>query len=722
MAIKNLTEEQVRTWTVEQKDRWWLANVFRGDMPQLTIRSAITGFFLGGVLSATNLYVGARTGWSLGVGITSVILAFGAFKVLSKLGASREFTILENNAMQSIATSAGYMTAPLISSLPAYMIVTGELLPWHTMMLWNISLSILGVLFAFPMKRRFINDEQQPFPEGRACGVVLDTLHSEDARVGVFKAKVLAGAAFLAAGIKFVQAEGIQAWLQFRLFGRHASLVDPVIALNAEKTTLRATLADKAALAPDDLAATESLLLAVRDNYDAAKHAMEEKLLYLPERLDVLIGKFGYQFRKIAGIDPVQLTITPALDVALIGAGGLMGIRAGSSLLIGAILNYAILVPWMIHRKDILPSNPPEGFAEAILNPALLDTMKYGMRQITLWSLWPGVTIMVVASFIVFFAKPKIILSAIAGLFAKKSPDAEKDVLSHIEIPRWVFVVGIPIFSLLAAYLGHEFFDIKYWMSLIGVPLMFILSLIAANSTALTGTTPVGAVSKVTQLTYGAIDPGNIKTNLMTAGMTAEVVSNASNLLMDIKPGYMLGAKPRQQAIGHVIGIFSGALASIPLFYLLFTTTPDFKDKGVAGLQSDKFEMPSVTVWKSVAEVLTKGIDMLAPSVLVAVGLAALLGLVIEVSRILTKGKFPLSSVGLGLAFVINFQSSFAMFLGAFIFWALTKRHAHLSKGDGTPTGHFWNDNHEPICAGLIAGAALMGIADAVVTAFVLPW
>ncbi len=42
-----------------------------------------------------------------------------------------------------------------------------------------ISLSLLGVLFAFPLKRRFINDEQYPFPEGRACGIVLDALHGE---------------------------------------------------------------------------------------------------------------------------------------------------------------------------------------------------------------------------------------------------------------------------------------------------------------------------------------------------------------------------------------------------------------------------------------------------------------------------------------------------------------------------------------------------------------
>ena len=32
-------------------------------------------------------------------------------------------------------------------------------------MAWLIVLAILGVLFAFPLKKRFINDEQLPFPE-----------------------------------------------------------------------------------------------------------------------------------------------------------------------------------------------------------------------------------------------------------------------------------------------------------------------------------------------------------------------------------------------------------------------------------------------------------------------------------------------------------------------------------------------------------------------------
>ena len=75
MAIQHLTDEPIHTWTLEEKDRWWLKNVFRDDMPQLTVRSAIMGFMLGGFLSATNLYIGAKTGWSLGLDILDAVVA-----------------------------------------------------------------------------------------------------------------------------------------------------------------------------------------------------------------------------------------------------------------------------------------------------------------------------------------------------------------------------------------------------------------------------------------------------------------------------------------------------------------------------------------------------------------------------------------------------------------------------------------------------------------------
>ncbi len=634
MALKQLTDEQVRDWTLEQKDRWWFEEVWRGDMPQLTLRSALTGMGLGGILSLTNLYVGAKTGWTLGVGITSVILAFALYKVLSRIGLSSEFTILENNCMQSIATAAGYMTAPLISSLAAYMMITGTVIPMGTAMIWIVALALLGVLFAFPLKKRFINDEQHPFPEGRAAGVVMDALHTGNAAEGLLKAKILAGFGGLSALLK--------------LFSSHA------------------------------------LLAKVKLGF-----------LAIPEYLD------GWIYRlttlKIGGVDLRQLTVRPDTDFVMMAAGGLMGIRTGVSLLVGGIVNYCLLAPLMINRGDIVGTATDAG-------------MEYGFHAITKWSLWGGVAMMTTASLFAFFARPQVLLSAFRGIFSRRASGQEADVLKDIELPMKVFVVGIPVVGGLVVYLAHRFFGVEVWLGIVAIPLIFLFTLIAVNSTALTSITPTGALGKLTQLTYSVLARGNMTTNIATASITAEVSGHASNLLMDIKPGYMLGAKPRQQAVGHVLGILAGALVSVPVFYFVFL-------KGnPAGLISEQYPMPAATIWKSVAELLTEGISNLKVSAQWAALAGACLGIVMEAARFMTRGRFWLSGVGVGLAFVIPFNTCFAMFLGAFLFWL-----AGLQWRDAATLRHrIFVKNLEPVCAGVIAGGALMGITVMLVENFLL--
>ncbi|MBZ0171680.1 MAG: OPT/YSL family transporter, partial [Phycisphaerales bacterium] len=442
-----------------------------------------------------------------------------------------------------------------------------------------------------------------------------------------------------------------------------------------------------------------------------------EHALTFPERFgDIVANAFTALHLKapaIAGIDMRQLTLTPTFDIALMGAGGLMGFRAGVSLLLGGLVNYAILAPMAIHQGYIEPLSGTMTAGDAVFN----------FRTITTWALWPGVACMVAASFVALFAKPQAFIAAFSSLTGKKKEGA--DVLKHIEFPFIISLVGVPVVSLIAAFMAKAYFGVEIWVCLVGLPLAFILSLVAASSTALTGTTPVGATSKVTQLFYGVVAPGNITTNVATASLTAETVSNASNLLMDIKPGYMLGAKPRQQAIGHMIGIVAGSLAAVPLFFLLFIngnpevdlTTAETTAATIANIQSEEFQMPSATVWKAIAEALTHGLGNLHSSVLWAAAIGGLLGLLFEVFRIVSKGKFFLSPIAFGLAFVISFEYILAMSAGALIFWALG---VGREKSEPEMPQNLWVENHEPICAGIIAGAALMGILDAVVASFVL--
>ncbi|HYE02346.1 MAG TPA: OPT/YSL family transporter [Phycisphaerales bacterium] len=682
MAIKQLSEEQVRTWSLEEKDRWWLENVFRGNMPQLTIRSAVTGFLLGGLLSATNLYVGAKTGWTLGVGLTSVILAFAAFRILARLGA-RDFTILENNAMQSVATAAGYMTGPLTSGMAAYMWVQNELLPWWQMLLFNVVLSVLGVLVAFPLKRRFINDEQQPFPEGRACGVVLDTLYTSDASVGMFQARALTLAALAAGTLKLISSEASMTFVQGKLLGLR---------------TIR----------------------------------------WLNEHLDAWYYDLVDQGRATAphvlGTKLRDMGVSPGLDLAMVGAGGLMGIRPALNMFLGMVLNFLVIVPIMVHQGEIRP-RPPEVLAA---RPGLLPIDR--IWALNTWALWWGISIMVVAALTALFARPQIITSAFRGLLAPRGrAGAAASPMAGIELPLWVSLVGIPIVGAIGVWMAAAWFDVKWYHGAAAIPLIMALTLIAVNSTALTGITPTGSVSKIPQFLFGSLRPKHPGTNLMTAVMCVEVASNASNLLMDIKPGYMLGAKPRQQALGHLIGILAGALASTPLFYLLFLNSyePGENVQEVM-LESGQFGFPSALQWRGISDLISNGFGSMPRSAQWSMAIAAIVGVVFEVVRIRSRNRFPLSPLAIGLGVVIPPESTLAMLFGAAFFWALGRAYTRRGEnqgGAGAEHGRvegqlpsprlslgerLWVTGREPICAGLIAGAALVGIADILIRAFLL--
>lgn len=601
--------------SLEEKDKWWLENVYKGDMPQLNLRSAVTGMLLGGVLSLTNIYIGVKTGWTLGVGISSVILSFAMFRLFANLKIGSEMTILENNAMQSIATSAGYMTAPLIASMPAYMMVTNKVVPMWQTFWWIIVLSLLGVLFAFPLKRRFINEEQLPFPEGYAAGVVLDNLHAEKGgKEGLFKAKLLLAGMFVSALMETIRDEAVMAFLKL-------------------------------------------------------------KSLTLPHAWDDFIYKFTTP--RIGGIPMKDLTINWETSIVMMGTGGLMSMKSAMSMLLGGVVNYFILAPIMI-------------------NAGVISEAKF--KAITMWSLWAGAAMMTTASLYAFFSKPKILVEAFSQPFKKKKKQ-QIDPLKNIELPMWIFVVGIPIVGAVTVWMGHVWFGIEWYLGLIAIPLVFVFTLIAVTSTGLTAITPGSALSKLTQISYSVLAPGNIPTNLMTAGITTEVSLNASNLLMDIKPGYMLGGKPRHQAIGHVLGVFAGALVAVPVFYFIF-------QGDISQFTSERLPLPAASIWKGVAEVLTKGLSALHPTAQWAALIGAVIGILTEMLNQKTKGRFPLSGVSLGLGFVLRFSDTWLMAMGCLFFWVCRQNF----KDKKTFGYRAFVDNQETLAAGIIAGGSIIGI------------
>jgi uncharacterized oligopeptide transporter (OPT) family protein len=86
------------------------------------------------------------------------------------------------------------------------------------------------------------------------------------------------------------------------------------------------------------------------------------------------------------------------------------------------------------------------------------------------------------------------------------------------------------------------------------------------------------------------------------------------------------------------------------------------------------------------------------------------------VLRIRTNNRFPLSPLAIGLGVVVTPDSTLMMFLGAAAFWLAHRKYGGKPQSRGY---RVWVDAQEPICAGLIAGAALIGIGDILVKVFV---
>src|SRR5882762_7591136 len=147
--------------TPEEIERQWYEQVYtgRGDrMSQLTWRAVLMGSALGGVLSLTNLYIGLKAGWGFAVAITASILSYAIWSGLFGMKVVKtKMTILENNCMQSTASSAGYSTgSTLVSAFTAFVILNGHPLPLPLTLAWVFFMAVLGVTMAIPMKRQMI--------------------------------------------------------------------------------------------------------------------------------------------------------------------------------------------------------------------------------------------------------------------------------------------------------------------------------------------------------------------------------------------------------------------------------------------------------------------------------------------------------------------------------------------------------------------------------------
>src|SRR5215467_2397874 len=212
------------------------------------------------------------------------------------------------------------------------------------------------------------------------------------------------------------------------------------------------------------------------------------------------------------------------------------------------------------------------------------------------------------------------------------------------------------------------------WETAIAVALSFWLALVACRVTGETDTTPVGAMGKVTQLTFGALSPGNINVNLMSANITAGAATSSADLLTDLKSGYLLGANPRQQFLAQFSGIFVGTVVTVLTFAILVPSADV--------LGTDQFPAPAAQTWSAVAIALGKGLSSLETIKLWLIFAGTVVGVAFTLAPVLLpkyQDYLP-SAAAFGLAWVFHWFYGLLFFLGALIALVVARRQPALAE------------------------------------------
>jgi len=375
-----------------------------------------------------------------------------------------------------------------------------------------------------------------------------------------------------------------------------------------------------------------------------------------------------------------NLTFALEPSLLMIGVGGLIGLRAGISMLFGALIAYGVLAPMTLDAGWV-----PRGAPDALWFGALNK-----------WLLWPGVAMMVTASLTSFAFSWRSIGAAFKRVEGGAAEAASED---DGAVPTRWFLLGVGLAMVLSVALQSTLFGIVAWVAALGVAFSGLFAVVAARVSGETNVTPVGAMGKITQLLFGVLSPGQAVPNLMAANVTGGAASQCADLMHDLKTGWLLGAMARYQLVAQYCGAAAGSCVGSAAYLILI---PD----PARQLLTPEWPAPAVATWKAVAEIFAKGISAMPEGTPTAAIVGGLAGILLAVSEKLLSAKvkpYLPSASAMGLAFVIPAHSSIYMFLGAVLAAILTRR---------VPS---WSARFLVVAAsGIIAGEGLAGVGVAI--------
>jgi len=441
----------------------------------------------------------------------------------------------------------------------------------------------------------------------------------------------------------------------------------------------------------------------------------------LGDAINVWLPAGGVAFRLAAGFSP-----------ALLAAGYLMGAAAGAAVLLGLVLCWGIVVPWLTAQTV-----PEAGQAVSGLATQLWGSKArfLGAGVIGISALWTVGTL----------AKP--IVQAIRKQPARREAADAASAETDRDMPRsWMLLIGL-------AALGVLFGVVDYFIAqhmpqlsalarhglsalcvvfagvfgfLVAAACGYMAGLVGSSASPISGIGIIATIlmglsllalhALVPMYAASVAGPLGVALVLFMVSSVLAMAAISNDNLQDLKTGYLVGATPWRQQLVLIIGVLVGAMVISPVLELLYNAY------GFAGAMpregmdpAQALAAPQATLMTQIANgIFSGGLDWTMLGLGTAVGVIVILA---DISlRKSGKGAMPPLAVGLGI--YLPPTIGMTLVLGALLGWLLQRAIARHGAGHGQAWTEAAHERGLLLASGLIVGESLMGLLIAALIGF----
>jgi uncharacterized oligopeptide transporter (OPT) family protein len=309
-----------------------------------------------------------------------------------------------------------------------------------------------------------------------------------------------------------------------------------------------------------------------------------------------------------------------SLSPLLWGVGMVVGLRIALSVLLGSVIGWAVIAPWLVNGPLHVAANRGAIFG---------------------WLSWPGTALLVGAAVVALLQQAKAFAGALRDLRS-----------TSFRMQGALLAAGAAVVTLA---LGKLVFDLHPLYTLLALAVSVVGASVCARAAGLTDLSPLGPVGQVTQAMYGGLAPGQPAVNIAAGSVVAGDATHAPILLWSLGSGMRHGTSERSQIAAALIGSVLGALLCAPAYVLLVKAFT---------LGSARLPAPTGVQWKTMGEVVAQGLSALPPGALPAVAAAFVVGIVLAA---LGRVRWLPSAMAMGIGVLVPVDYAMAFVAGALL-------------------------------------------------------